>query len=126
MSFLNMKYIASGLTLVLFSQTLFAQPTSLPWPVSEKKAAIAGCRLNIIEHTEQDYLKRHNLQALPANFRKRTAHLVEPALAVCDCAIDQVEKRWSYEYFLTHLSEMPLVMKEIMTQGYCPLPQLAE
>ncbi len=106
-------------TLVLFASLLSLCQASRaadppPWPAAEKAQAIAGCRLSIIDNAERDYLKRHNLTEPPPNFRETIAPAIEPFLATCNCLFDHLEKRWTYEYFVSHQDEAPPIVNELM------------
>ena len=89
-----------------------------PWPAAGKAEAIAGCRLSITVNAERDYLARHNLTELPANFRERMMPVIEPFLASGDCLFGELEKRWTFDDFLARQSELPPIVNEIMT-GVC-------
>ena len=93
-----------------------------PWPVAEKAAAIAGCRLSIATHAEQDFLKRHQLKELPPNFRENTAPAMEPFLATCDCIFDHFEKLWSFDYFTAHQDLVGAMLDELVA-GECAVQQ---
>ena len=88
------------------------------WPAGTKEAAIAACRESILQQSEQDFLKRNNLKELPPGFREKSAQVMEPFLAVCGCAMDRIEKQWSFEYFASHQSEMIDKLNEL-TVGEC-------
>jgi hypothetical protein len=88
------------------------------WPAGTKEAAIDGCRESILQQTEQDFLKRSNLKELPPDLREKLVHAIEPFLAVCDCAINHIEREWSFEYFSSHRSEMLAELNKL-TVGDC-------
>jgi hypothetical protein len=95
-----------------------AQFVSSRWPAGTKEAAIAGCRESLLQQTEKDLLKRSNLKELPPGFREKLVVEMEPFLAVCDCAMDHIEKERSFEYFASHQPEM-LVRLNDLTIGEC-------
>jgi hypothetical protein len=93
-----------------------------PWPQAEKQAAIAGCRLSITTNAERDYLKRHNLKELPPDFRNKTAAAMEPFLASCNCMFEQLEKHWTFEYFMANQGKFPAKVNELMSGPCAPKP----
>jgi len=102
----------------LASTPAAAQFVSSRWPAGTKEAAIAACRESILQQSEQDFLKRNNLNELPPGFREKSAQVMEPFLAVCGCAMDRIEKQWSFEYFASHQSEVIAKLNEL-TVGEC-------
>jgi hypothetical protein len=88
------------------------------WPAGTKEAAIDGCRKSILQQTEQDFLKRNNLKELPSDLREKLVQAIEPFLAVCDCAMNRIEREWSFEYFSSHRSEMLSELNKL-TVGDC-------
>jgi hypothetical protein len=102
-----------SLLISLFLSCHCAAATAKAWPPAEKSAAIAGCRLSIIESAERDYVKRHKLKEPPANFREKTAGAMEPFLATCDCFFDELEKQWSYDFFMSNQDKVPSKMQEL-------------
>lgn len=108
-------------TLLLITM-LFAPLSGLAaskaWPLAEKAAAIAGCRSSIAENAERDYLKRHSLKELPVNFRQKTAGVMAPFLASCDCIFDELERQWTFEYFTSNQDKVPDQANELM-RGQC-------
>ncbi len=110
------RYALSALLLAVTSQCLAANVS--PWPVEEKKAAIASCRASIYTRAEQDYLKKHNLKELPARFREKTASAMEPFLATCECVIGHFEKKWSMDYYTSHEAEV-LTATNALIAGAC-------
>ena len=107
--------------IALLAASLVAASDIPFWPVAEKQAAIARCRLSIISQAEQDYLKRHNLKEVPSGFRERIQPAIEPYLATCDCALGEMEKEWSFEYFMTHQPEVPAKISQIV-RTVCAIP----
>jgi hypothetical protein len=103
---------------LLASPPCVAQFNTPPWPAGTKEAAVVGCRESILQQTEQDFLKRNNLKDFPPGFREKLAQAMEPFLAVCDCAMTRIERRWSFEYFRSHQPEMLAELKEL-TVGEC-------
>lgn len=95
-----------------------AQFVSSRWPAGTKETAIAACRESILQQSEQDFLRRNNLKKLPPSFREKSAQVMEPFLAVCGCAMDRIEKQWSFDYFASHQSEMIAKLNEL-TVGEC-------
>ena len=95
-----------------------AQADVPPWPAEIKAVAIAGCRESIFSHAEQDFLKRNNLTELPPRFRERSAPVIEPFLAICNCSFDRMEREWTAEYFTSHPSEALAKAQELAT-GEC-------
>ena len=95
-----------------------AQFISSRWPAGTKEAAIAACRESVLQQSEKDFLKRNNLKELPPGFREKSAQVMEPFLAVCGCAMDRIEKQWSFEYFASHQSEVIAKLNEL-TVGEC-------
>jgi hypothetical protein len=109
------------LLVALLALSPYAAQCDIPqWPAGTKEAAIAGCRASVVDHAEQDYLKRNNLQELPAGFREKSAPVMEPFLAVCGCLLDRIEKEWSFEYFSSHRSELPAKTDEILARECTP------
>jgi hypothetical protein len=109
----------------LASTSATAQFVSSRWPPGTKEAAIAACRESILQQSEQDFLKRNNLKELPPGFREKSAQVMEPFLAVCGCAMDRIEKQWSFEYFASHQSEMIVKLNELTVGECAPLTQSA-
>lgn len=103
---------------LLASLPCLAQFASSRWPAGTKETAIAACRESILQQSEQNFLKRNNLKELPPGFREKSAPVMEPFLAVCNCAMDRIEKQWSFEYFGSHQSEMIAKLNEL-TVGEC-------
>jgi hypothetical protein len=88
------------------------------WPAGTKEVAIDACRESILQQTEQDFLKRNNLKELPPDLRDKLVQAIEPFLAVCDCAMNRIEREWSFEYFSSHRSEMLAELNKL-TVGDC-------
>jgi len=109
----------------LASAPAAAQFVSSRWPAGTKEAAIAACRESILQQSEQDFLKRNNLKELPPGFREKSAQVMEPFLAVCGCAMDRIEKQWSFEYFASHQSEMIAKLNELTLRECAPVTQSA-
>ena len=103
---------------LLASPPCVAQFKSPRWPAGTKEAAIAGCRDSLLRQTEQDFLKRNNLKEMPAGVREKLVQTIEPFLAVCDCAMNRIEKERSFEYFSSHQPEM-LAELQVLTAGEC-------
>ena len=103
---------------LLASPPCLGQFNSPPWPAGTKEAAIAGCRESILEQTKQDFLKRNNLKELPPDLREKLVEAIEPFRAVCDCAMNRIEKERTFEYFRSHQSEMLVRLSEL-TVGEC-------
>jgi len=117
---MSVKRVALLLVPVAFmaSPPCEAQFNTPPWPAGTREAAVAGCRESILQQSEQDFLKRNNLKEFPPGLREKLAQAMEPFLAVCDCAMTRIERRWSFEYFRSHQSEMLAELKEL-TVGEC-------
>ena len=103
---------------LLASPPCVAQFISSPWPAGTKEAAVASCRESILAQTEQDFLKRNNLKELPPDLREKLAQAIEPFLAVCGCAMDRIARKWSFEYFRSHQSEVLAELNQL-TVGEC-------
>jgi hypothetical protein len=123
----NIIFMKRLLTLlvVLTSSTSIFGTELLPWPAVEKNAVIAGCRKSISDKSEQDFITRHGLKELPPGYHAKTAALIEPYLATCDCAINSIEKSWSYEYFISHQPELPPLLNAL-TAGKCAVADVKQ
>ena len=102
------------------SDALLAQSPGA-WSAVERQSAIAACRHSMVARAEQGYMKRHNLQALPRGFREMIGPVIEPYLAICDCSVGEVEKRWSPSEFVSRQDEVQRVMEATITSGACAL-----
>jgi hypothetical protein len=114
-----MKASFYAAALVIVPTSSATEPT--PWPPEHKAAAIAGCRASIADLAERDYLKRSQLTELPPDFREKAAPAMEPFLAVCNCVYDHFERLWTFEYYVSHHSEVTLKLTEL-TAGACAVP----
>ena len=103
---------------LLVSPLCTAQFNTPRWPTGTKEVAIAGCRESILQQTELDFLKRNNLKELPSDLREKLVQTIEPFLAVCDCGMNRLERKWSFEYFRSHQSEMLAELNKL-TVGDC-------
>ena len=103
---------------LLVSPPCAAQFNTPRWPAGTKEAAIAGCRESILQQTEQDFLRRNNLKELAPDVREKLVQAIEPFLAVCDCGMNRLERKWSFEYFRSHQSEMLAELNKL-TVGDC-------
>jgi hypothetical protein len=110
---------------LLASLPCAAQFVTPQWPAGTKETAVAACRESILQQSEQDFRKRNNLKELPPGFRERSAQVMEPFLAVCGCAMDRIEKQWSFEYFASHQSEMIAKLNELTVGECAPTTQRA-
>ena len=110
--------------LLVLSIALLASPQGVAqfksprWPAGTKEAAIAACRESLLQQNEQDFLKRNNLKEFPPGVREKLVQAIEPFLAVCDCAMNHIERERSFEYFRSHQSEM-LTELQALTVGEC-------
>jgi len=114
---------------LLASPPCTAQFAPSPWPAGTKEAAIAACRESILQQAEQDLLKRNNLKEPAPDLREKLAAALQPFLAVCQCAMDRIEKEWSFDYFASHQAET-LARLERLTVTECapasrPAPEKA-
>jgi hypothetical protein len=105
---------------LLASPPCLAQFNSSQWPAGAKEAAIAGCRESILQQSEQDYLKRNNLKELPPGFREKLVQAIEPFVAVCGCAMERIARKWSFEYFRSHQSEMLAELNRLTVNECAP------
>src|SRR5215471_15798619 len=96
------------------------------WPAGTKEAVIDGCRESILQQTEQDFLKRNKLKELPPDLREKLVQTIEPFLAVCDCAMNRIEREWSFEYFSSHRSEMLIELNKLTVGDCAPTRALKE
>jgi hypothetical protein len=110
---------------LLASSPCAAQFVIPRWPAGTKETAIAACRESVLQQSEHDFLKRNNLKELPPGFREKSARVMEPFLAVCGCAMDRIEKRWSFEYFASHQAEMIAKLNELTVGECAPAPKSA-
>lgn len=109
------------LVTLLASPPCEAQFVSSRWPAGTKETAIAGCRDSIIQQAEQDFLKRNNLKELAPDVREKLMAAIEPFLAVCECAMNRIEREWSFEYFVSHRPEMLARLEELTATECAPV-----
>ena len=107
------------ITLINYSTVQATEP-AIEWSSTEKAVAVHACREAILDSAEQDYLKRHDLRELPADFRQRIAPAIEPYLRTCDCMVDVLSTEISLNTFNAGSTPVQLRIKELVSpKGAC-------
>lgn len=117
---LMLALIPAGAALMLASPA-FAGPIA-PWPAQAKADASGICKQDIRDSVAQDYLTMTNSTELPPDFYEKAAPNLNPVLGACDCALDKLEKQFSYEYYVARLEDMPAKIQGLAMGACRPQP----